>query len=285
MRRACLIVACSLQFSICVAQLSDSSVFISRSPQSVKNILKEKSDKSHIATILIQSSVNKKDTGRKNVTKTAAISLAYTGVTYLTFRYFDTKIVTASQKNKTSFKSCVANSVSWMGLGRTQTIGLASTAAFSFLAKKKKLQKTVLIWGGSLVINSIITDQLKKSFQRHRPNSGDPYNTFDWRGGPKVHNSLPSAHTSNAFTTATVFATVYKENKWVVPVAYGLATLVGISRIYDNAHWASDVLAGAGVGFLSAKLMTYTYKLAGKKFTFLPNISKSYSTLSIFCSL
>ena len=36
---------------------------------------------------------------------------------------------------------------------------------------------------------------------------------------------------------------------------YTVATGVGIMRMYNNRHWASDVLAGAGVGILSASLM------------------------------
>ena len=132
----------------------------------------------------------------------------------------------------------------------------------------------VIIWAGSLLINSIVTDQLKTSFQRYRPDSGDPYNTFDWRKGPKLNKSFPSAHTSNAFTTATVFATQYKTIKWVPPVAYTLASLVGLSRI-------SDILAGAAVGFLSAKAMNGLYKLAKKKILFLPQVGISYSSLSL----
>lgn len=222
---------------------------------------------------------------RKSIFKTASIALAYTGTTYFVYRTLDTRVMEESQRHKPAITTFISNSVSGLGLGRTQAIGLGASAAFAFLAGKKKLQKTVIIWGGSLVINSTITDQLKKSFQRHRPNTGDAYNVFDWKNGPKIHKSFPSAHTSNAFTTAAVFATVYKENKWVPPVAYGLATLVGLSRIYDNAHWSSDVLTGAAVGFLSAKLMFHAYEWAGKKFTFLPNIGSTYSSISIICSL
>jgi len=48
---------------------------------------------------------------------------------------------------------------------------------------------------------------------------------------------------------------------WVVaPVTYGLATLVGLSRMYNNAHWASDVVLGAAIGtFSGIKVVRYSH--------------------------
>lgn len=209
------------------------------------------------------------------------VAISYSGAIYLCYRWLDTRIQKFSQENKSRFQTFISNSVSGLGLGMVQSIGLGGTTIVAFAAKNKKLQQTVIIWAGSLLINSIVTDQLKISLQRYRPDSGDPYNTFDWRKGPKLNKSFPSAHTSNAFTTATVFATQYKTTKWVPPIAYTLASLVGLSRIYDNAHWASDVLAGAAVGFLSAKAMNSFYKLAKRKILFLPQAGISYSSLSL----
>ena len=209
------------------------------------------------------------------------MAVGYSGATYLCYRLLDTRIQKISQKNKNGFQTFISNAVTDLGLGKYQSIALGGTTIFAFTAKNKKLQQTVIVWAGSLLINSIVTDQLKISFQRHRPNTGNPYNTFDWRSGPKLNKSFPSAHTSNIFTTATVFATQYKTTKWVPPVAYAVATLIGLSRIYDNAHWASDVLAGAAIGFLSAKAMNGIYKLGKKKFLFLPQAGVSFSSLSI----
>ena len=138
---------------------------------------------------------------------------------------------------------------------------------------------------GGHIINDIVTNQFKITFQRHRPNTGDPYNTFDWRGGPKTNLSFISAHTSNAFTTATVFATVYNKSKWVPVVAYSVASLVGLCRIYNNDHWASDVMAGAAVGFASAKTANGLYKLAAKKITFIPQVNNGHYGFALYCSL
>jgi membrane-associated phospholipid phosphatase len=218
---------------------------------------------------------------KKNKWVKPLIASAYAGASYLCYRYFDTKIQKVVQSNKNGFETFISNTVTDLGLGKSQTIGILSTTALAFILKDNKLKKTVIIWGGSLLINGLLTNEAKIIFQRHRPSSGDAYNVFDWGKGQKINTSFISAHTSNAFTTATVFATMYRDHKWVPPVAYGLAGLVGLSRIYDNAHWASDVMVGAASGFLSAKLMVKLYKLAGKKIKFLPQVSASYSSVSM----
>jgi membrane-associated phospholipid phosphatase len=219
---------------------------------------------------------------KHNILLKSAVGIGYASATFLCYRYLDAQIQDESQEGKTTFKSHVLNTIEPFGLGRYNTIGFASVTAYSYLTKNIKLQKTALLWGGSLLINSIVTDGLKKTFQRHRPNTGDPYNTFDWVNGPKINKSFPSANTSNAFTTATVFATMYKDKKWVPPLTYSLATLVGVARIYNNGHWASDVMAGAAVGFLSAKGVIGLYKIASKKYILvIPQIGQKFSSFSL----
>lgn len=60
--------------------------------------------------------------------------------------------------------------------------------------------------------------------------------------------SFPSGHATQAFTVASVIAAHYRDNPWVDSAAYGVAALVGAARINHNAHFASDVLAGALIG-------------------------------------
>ena len=43
-------------------------------------------------------------------------------------------------------------------------------------------------------------------------------------------------------------------------IAYGLASMVGIQRIYSDKHWASDVFAGAVIGIVSGKSIVYLHK-------------------------
>lgn len=69
-------------------------------------------------------------------------------------------------------------------------------------------------------------------------------------------NSFPSGHTCTAFTGAEVLRREYgKEYPWIAVAGYTVATIVGLMRIYNNRHWAGDVLAGAGLGILSTTLV------------------------------
>jgi undecaprenyl-diphosphatase len=63
--------------------------------------------------------------------------------------------------------------------------------------------------------------------------------------------SFPSGHTAGASLMAFLLASGYP--LLAVP-AFGLAALIGFSRIYNGVHYPSDVLAGAALGLACAKM-------------------------------
>lgn len=76
-----------------------------------------------------------------------------------------------------------------------------------------------------------------------------------------THNTeFPSGHTANAFRSAEIF---HQELKGRSPLlsysGYIIATSVGITRIYKQAHLLSEVLAGAGLGIISTKLTYWIF--------------------------
>jgi membrane-associated phospholipid phosphatase len=64
--------------------------------------------------------------------------------------------------------------------------------------------------------------------------------------------SFPSGHASSAFAVAAVIADQSKK-VYIDILAYSLATLVAISRIHIDKHWASDILVGSAFGYVVAK--------------------------------
>jgi membrane-associated phospholipid phosphatase len=115
----------------------------------------------------------------------------------------------------------------------------------------------------ALAVSGQVTSLLKGVFGRSRPYAADGNaRDFDFGGGfgSSTRRSFPSGHTSMAFT----FASVVDEetsHRWprahriVAPVAYAAATSVGLARMYNDKHWASDIALGAAIGTLSGKLV------------------------------
>lgn len=77
--------------------------------------------------------------------------------------------------------------------------------------------------------------------------------------------SFPSGHTASAFVAAEFLRQEYKEvSPWITAGGYGCAILTGYLRMYNNKHWFSDVVAGAGIGILSTRLTYWAYPKAKK---------------------
>lgn len=95
----------------------------------------------------------------------------------------------------------------------------------------------------SLAATGVIVHTLKPTIREQRPNS----NAF---------NSFPSGHTALAFTGAGVLYHEFKDrNKFIAYSGFVTATAVGVLRQTNRKHWASDVLAGAGIGMLTSTLI------------------------------
>jgi len=122
-------------------------------------------------------------------------------------------------------------------------VGIAICAGVGLFGGEKARQSAKLALTADGV-SAIITYGMKNIVNRDRPE------------GPteRSNSSFPSGHATGAFALATVFAHQYP--KIAVPCYLG-ATCIGLSRIYLGRHYPSDVLAGAVVGFATAKAVIY----------------------------
>jgi membrane-associated phospholipid phosphatase len=197
--------------------------------------------------------------------KTSAIAVAGISIWSVTYEHLDEPMREASLRYKPSAVTMAADL--FEPLGRQKYLApLAGLAIVGGIATRDvKLRQAGIISMGSLLTNAVVTHTLKQAFQRHRPSATDDNDIFDGPLQKARNTSFPSSHTSTAFTIATSFATVYHNHKYIPPIAYGLATLVGLSRIQHNAHWATDVLAGAAVGYLNAKGVSYLYRFTNEQ--------------------
>ena len=81
------------------------------------------------------------------------------------------------------------------------------------------------------------------------------------------NESFPSGHTAEAFASAEFLRQEYKDvSPWYGVAGYATAAATGLLRIYNNKHWLSDVVAGAGIGIASTKLAYWIYPAIKRKF-------------------
>jgi membrane-associated phospholipid phosphatase len=135
---------------------------------------------------------------------------------------------------------------------------MAGMYVTSKLTKNKKLEHASLAAGKALTITALFYASTKAVVRRQRPAFTN--NSFSYKApftGGRQFTSFPSGHTSAAFSVATALALEYKHSKWVPAISYTLAGLTGLSRIYQNRHWASDVLVGAAMSHFITKGIYY----------------------------
>ncbi|HPR33389.1 MAG TPA: phosphatase PAP2 family protein [Prolixibacteraceae bacterium] len=127
-------------------------------------------------------------------------------------------------------------------------IAVSGLLLHGLLTKDNYNLETALIAGESFLFTSAVTHLFKHTTSRARPYDEAITNPHQWSGPFFKGNSFFSGHTSASFSVASVLAYRYRDTGWVPVLSYGLATLCGLQRIYENRHWASDVLMGAAVG-------------------------------------
>ncbi len=103
-----------------------------------------------------------------------------------------------------------------------------------------KQQTTILALSAISVLSMVyVTKTLTK---RVRPDS-------------QADNSFPSGHTATAFMGAEILRQEFGHHSpWIGIAGYTLASATAFMRVYNSRHWATDTLAGAGVGILGAKI-------------------------------
>ena len=132
-------------------------------------------------------------------------------------------------------------------------------------------------WHGTeaLIVGELVAVVIKGTAGRQRPyvqpRNSNSYGLFRGFGGPDKYRSFPSGHSTSAFAAAAAVSSEtsrwWPETRWIIgPILYTGAALTGVSRMYNNRHWASDVLTGAGIGtFAGLKVVRYHHTHPGNR--------------------
>jgi membrane-associated phospholipid phosphatase len=103
------------------------------------------------------------------------------------------------------------------------------------IARDERFEAATYDLVDATIMNVVYFQSLKLIVRRERPNGSN-------------NQSFPSGHTSHAFAVATVFERHYG---WKIGApAYVFAGIVGASRMKEDMHYFSDVVAGAALGYI-----------------------------------
>ena len=148
------------------------------------------------------------------------------------------------------------------------------------MADSPRWKETGEMMAEALVLADGATFLIKESAGRGRPvatNSKGDFRPFQFKND---YDSLPSMHTASSFAMASVLART-SDSASVAVLSYTAATFVGFSRMYQNKHWASDVLLAAAIGELSGRVVTAYHADKSRKIALLPAVSGDAVTMNL----
>jgi len=156
------------------------------------------------------------------------------------------------QDNKSPSSAEFFNFMTHLGDGGILFGSIAASYAAGEIMKNNSLRKTALLCLESWLTAGFIVDTLKFVAGRARPESGESSDSFHPFALRSSFFSFPSGHSASAFAVAETIARQSRKS-CVDVVAYSLATLVALSRIHNDKHWASDVFIGSALGYFVAR--------------------------------
>lgn len=122
-----------------------------------------------------------------------------------------------------------------------QYLPVAANVGLGFVGAKPRhsFRERVVATATAYAAMGIMVNTTKYAINEKRPDSG-------------ALNSFPSGHTATAFMGAELVREEYGTGYGIG--AYTLAAGIAFMRLYNDRHWLNDIIAGAGVGILSARI-------------------------------
>lgn len=134
-------------------------------------------------------------------------------------------------------------------VGYANILSLVTYGAGLF-ASEDEVRRVGRMMFQSISYSGITVMALRILFGRERPYSGKGAWAFTGINFDNEVQSFPSGHTTVAFAFSTILAE-YFDSAFSRIFFYGMASLTGFSRVYNNQHWFSDVFVGAILGITS----------------------------------
>lgn len=139
---------------------------------------------------------------------------------------------------------------------------LLGTLAIGLVFDNDHAKRAAISSVGALALTQLVVETMKYSINRSRPEKEQgPYDFNGFGGVGATRASFPSGHSAAAWSIATVFAQEFGDDyKWAPIVAYSVAAMTSYARLNKDKHWASDVVLGAMIGYVSGQIMHRVFK-------------------------
>ena len=137
------------------------------------------------------------------------------------------------EENRGPYRLPVDDMIQFVPLAMDLGLGLAGVKA------RHNFRDRAMVTFTAYATMAVLVNTLKYTVREPRP-------------GGEVHNAFPSGHTAVAFTAAEIVRVEY--GPWWGLAAYSVGCATAFLRVYNDRHWITDTVAGAGIGILSARV-------------------------------
>lgn len=151
-----------------------------------------------------------------------------------------------------------------LGQGYVQVGASLLTYAYGRLEHRPKVSHVGMDLLRSQIVAGAVTYGLKLSVRRERPDHSN-------------RHSFPSGHAALTFASATVLQR-HLGWSWSIPVLL-VASYTAASRLHENVHYLSDVVAGAACGVIAGRTVTRHGRSA---FTLVPVVTRGEAALLVY---
>jgi membrane-associated phospholipid phosphatase len=206
-----------------------------------------------------QQALSPLDIKRKGWLTGAALVAGTIGVSFLDREIQETAL--RFSNNNPKIKS-VGRGIS--NVGGTYEVGsFAAVAIAGYVFNRPKLRTTTALATQAYITSLVWSTIFKTASGRLRPDHIDPNtltNSTKFHGPFYTSNSsFPSQHATLAFAAARVYAMEYKNIPAIPIVAYSAASLITLSRLTENKHWATDLIVGSLLGYACGTQVVNNY--------------------------